>query len=117
VLGNFLILILTLGNWKWNRNFSFLGPINGVLNFWAQVGLSSLNVTFYYFLGMFYLETLENPDLNFIWQDFVHVSFVIVIRIFVISTKYGFYSKEHMKVMANVVIDADVQLFDLLISV
>lgn len=52
------------------------------------------------------MESMDpENDVYFNFMDIVHFSTMVIVRVFVISTKYGFYSIEHSKIMTKLKID------------
>jgi hypothetical protein len=56
-----------------------------------------------FFYLSFYYETLEpGSTLKFNWLDTFHLMSMLMVRILIISTKYGYYSPEHYKIVKEV---------------
>ena len=76
--------------------------------------LTFISLIYYY---LTYLES-QDPELDvkFNPMDIVHFLTFVFIRIFVISTKYGFYSIEHKKLVKTIKIDSNLNTFDLIMT-
>lgn len=91
IVGNLLILLFFC-NLKYLKNMEFLGTgkffiIQNALSILVQVSIA-------YFV-IFMIESAQNPSLNGDIWDMSHFFLMIIIRVFVISVKYGYYSEEH----------------------
>ena len=100
--------------------FSYYGVYNqgfiGVKrNFFVQSALGILVGLGIFFLYLTYLESLEpESEVVFSWMDWVQVLIQCLIRIFVISTKYGFFSIENRHITLNLNKSDFLNRFDLI---
>jgi hypothetical protein len=69
------------------------------------------------FTVLLYFESLEQDSkVTFNPFDYLHLLTVALIRILIISTKYGYYSLEHMKMLRKIRLSDQMRRFDLTLT-
>jgi hypothetical protein len=80
-----------------------------------QFIISTLTLASVYFYTMMFLESMD-PDsgVKMNMLDLVHFITVICVRVFVVATKYGYFSNEHIKIIRQTRISPYLLQFDLI---
>lgn len=94
------ILIMECGNMNILYNMQFIGKVMGTpVQHMIAIFVLTANI---FWIRLLY-DSWEDPD-NYKFNFFDHVYWItlIMVRAFVIATKYGIYSPEHFKMMENI---------------
>lgn len=107
------ILILECGNIKILYNMQFIGKSMFVM---LQGMVSMFILAANIFWVKLYYEASRDPydEIKFNIMDHIYWITLVLVRAFVIATKYGIYSPEHFKIYENIRVNQYLTTFDLI---